>query len=1084
MKLLLSFILLISGFDLYAQTGLQYWKWVKSFGGNGDDIVSDIKTKNGYIYVTGTFTSSSIQWENTTLTNNGGRDIFIAKMDTAGNTIWVKNFGGSGDDSVQQLEMNSNSDFVLLCKSSGSNINIGSVSLTNPENFYTRFDANGDLINGSVLPGSLRYTDIDISSDGSVFVACLASHHAYSFANSYIDTLPRAMPPAGAPVMRDDPSQYSPGAMQPDYKYSGAVLKYDLQGAESWVKVFYGAGYLPMLGGDTVILKNGVKKSFQIEINSAENSLVVMSKGLALDVDSVYYDPIPHGYYENNFIFTFSGSGPGHLLQNFQMLNLDQYGVLGFTMGDTGPAYLSYQTFFDIPSSEPQPTMFMAAVKNGKFIASRAFSGQPAYNTDKGGPMVKDNVYDNYFTALDSSLNLQDKIQVPNGEKMNEAKICMAGNAVYFGDNFTDNPLIISNNNYPSLPDINLPNQGLNDIFIGRFYTQGYMPLQLNNFKDTIQFCSGISNINLDSSILKYNGAGNPTYHWEPAINFVTPDKLNTSVLMTADTIIATLTVTDAAGDHVAKQVVFFNGILPNLHLKLVDTATCSNNFIKLAIEGNKFIDCYAFSRCDQRTVKFDSLNHIIQMWSADCPNANYYQLRSDAPGYCVDTTSHRLTIYPAYNFYKPVYVCPGSNYTIPGDTTYTNITENTRRINYAHTSNGCDSTVITDMVLIHDPSTKTENVKLCRGSAYTFPDSTTLNDIQADITHKSTIHAAGGCDSLYVNTTITIIPYYEQHQAWIICAGQDYTFPDGTVITNIQRDTNYTSHFISVSGCDSLIISEILVSAGPAEVSQQIAVCPGSSYTFPDNTTITNILDNTDHTSVFPRAPWCDSIIITHLRIGTVSSQTENITVCAGSSYTFPDNSILNNIQNNTGHTSTLTSNSGCDSIITTNLTVIKIDTAVTKTKRTLQADINNAGYQWMNCSTGNVIAGEMSQTFTASQVGIYAVKLEKDGCTDTSSCYEIVLEDFLSGRPAINTYPVPVKNILTTSVLSETQAEVQVVLYNSFGKNVYTRKNILMPGENKININVSAFPPGLYTLELIFKDKNEKITRRVIIG
>jgi hypothetical protein len=74
-------------------------KWGKSIGGVNKDIVQNIKTDAAEnIYVTGYFGGivDFDQSTNTfTLASNGGRDIFLAKYDAAGNFVWAFNVGGT-----------------------------------------------------------------------------------------------------------------------------------------------------------------------------------------------------------------------------------------------------------------------------------------------------------------------------------------------------------------------------------------------------------------------------------------------------------------------------------------------------------------------------------------------------------------------------------------------------------------------------------------------------------------------------------------------------------------------------------------------------------------------------------------------------------------------------------------------------------------------------------------------------------------------------------------------------------------------------------------------------------------------------
>src|SRR5436190_23164970 len=77
-------------------------KWAKQVSGisteQADHMVLD---DSGYIYVTGIF-NDALDFDpgpgNYTLNSNGYSDIFILKLDTAGNFIWARSLGGGATD--------------------------------------------------------------------------------------------------------------------------------------------------------------------------------------------------------------------------------------------------------------------------------------------------------------------------------------------------------------------------------------------------------------------------------------------------------------------------------------------------------------------------------------------------------------------------------------------------------------------------------------------------------------------------------------------------------------------------------------------------------------------------------------------------------------------------------------------------------------------------------------------------------------------------------------------------------------------------------------------------------------------------
>lgn len=200
---------------------------------------------------------------------------------------------------------------------------------------------------------------------------------------------------------------------------------------------------------------------------------------------------------------------------------------------------------------------------------------------------------------------------------------------------------------------------------------------------------------------------------------------------------------------------------------------------------------------------------------------------------------------------------------------------------------------------------------------------------------------------------------------------------------------TSHTSYLNSVFGCDSVITTTVTVYPD-YNTNENSTVCSGSSYTYPDGTVSTNIVANESHTSILISAQGCDSVITTNLSIVNSYTETANIQLCAGENYTYPDGTVSTNVVANESHVSQLLSSGGCDSIITTQLSVLPVPlTTVTENNTVLEALQNGAQYQWMDCQNNYaVIPGATQQTFTPATNGNYAVEINLGGCVDTSAC------------------------------------------------------------------------------------------------
>ena len=120
---------------------------------------------------------------------------------------------------------------------------------------------------------------------------------------------------------------------------------------------------------------------------------------------------------------------------------------------------------------------------------------------------------------------------------------------------------------------------------------------------------------------------------------------------------------------------------------------------------------------------------------------------------------------------------------------------------------------------------------------------------------------------------------------------------------------------------------------------------------------------------------------------ITTSSSQT--FAECAGFSVT-----VGTNTYNTTGiYTDILTNVAGCDSTVTTDLTINSVsDLAISTSGVIISANNIGATYQWLDCNNNNsILVNETGQSFTATTNGNFAVELTENGCVDTSACVAI---------------------------------------------------------------------------------------------
>jgi len=291
-------------------------------------------------------------------------------------------------------------------------------------------------------------------------------------------------------------------------------------------------------------------------------------------------------------------------------------------------------------------------------------------------------------------------------------------------------------------------------------------------------------------------------------------------------------------------------------------------------------------------------------------------------------------------------------------------------------------------------------------------------------------------------------------------------------IIGALEQDFN-TQHIDSMSNAGATYFySEI--TCPTITNNQNLTICNGQSITIGTNTyNLAGIYQDT-LTSV----NGCDSILTTNLSVTNGFEITQNVNICYGetysignSSYSTPGN-FIDTLQMVTGT---------CDSIVYTNLNVIPpIDISVDVNDNNIKSNQQNAFYQWIDCDNNfqnvtNTLSNQRDIDIIES--GNYAVIINLNSCIDTSACVLVEyvgLENQKLVNEAIKIYPNPTKETLTITNLNSTVVEIQII--DISGKIVHQTT----PNNQQININVSNLEPGLYLVRMI---TNNQIINRPFI-
>ena len=148
-------------------------------------------------------------------------------------------------------------------------------------------------------------------------------------------------------------------------------------------------------------------------------------------------------------------------------------------------------------------------------------------------------------------------------------------------------------------------------------------------------------------------------------------------------------------------------------------------------------------------------------------------------------------------------------------------------------------------------------------------------------------------------------------------------------------------------------------------------------------------------------------------------------------------------------------------------------LDNSTTTSDLTITASQVGVNYQWIDCATGNSLAGETNQSFTATQNGSYAVILSDGICTDTSECVVISTIGIKELESNFEIYPIPFENQL---FLQGNNVKFQIEIYNLEGRLITSLSDI----NEKLTIDTKTWSKGVYTV--IISSGNQMEYRKLI--
>jgi len=277
-----------------------------------------------------------------------------------------------------------------------------------------------------------------------------------------------------------------------------------------------------------------------------------------------------------------------------------------------------------------------------------------------------------------------------------------------------------------------------------------------------------------------------------------------------------------------------------------------------------------------------------------------YTNILTTAAG-CDSTVTLDLTVYPNAALNIPVIICEGESHFAAG----ANQTTTGIYIDSLTTIFGCDSIVTTNLTVLPVSLTNLED-EICENDIYTFAGV----QLTESGTYADTLTAVNGCDSI-VTLELNVLPEAIVLLPITVCEGTGYEFGNQTYFD----EGIYEEVFNSSNGCDSTVTLVLTVTDEIIENVEE-TICAYESFEFGGEI----LTESGLYSDTLIAVAGCDSIVNLDLNVLFAAESTLNATICIGDIYT------LGNTDYQTPgiYEQTFIASSGCDSIVTLNLSVV----------------------------------------------------------------------------------------------------------------------------------------------------------------
>lgn len=224
----------------------------------------------------------------------------------------------------------------------------------------------------------------------------------------------------------------------------------------------------------------------------------------------------------------------------------------------------------------------------------------------------------------------------------------------------------------------------------------------------------------------------------------------------------------------------------------------------------------------------------------------------------CADTLDVEVNVSASYDFQTSIDLCAGETYILPNGESVDS--PGVYPVYFQTLNSQCDSTITTEINVI-EPNIVELTQIICEGDTITLEDGTiaTQNGVYSVVLTS----LVNGCDSTII-TDLIVTPSYDISVEVEECDNGDYSLPDGTTPTTSGA---YDFMFQTEQGCDSNVVINLQLNPEYSILFEE-EICEGETFTLTDGTSID--LEGY-YPTVLQTTQGCDSVINVFLEVNSL---------------------------------------------------------------------------------------------------------------------------------------------------------------------------------------------------------------------